>query len=91
MTGHVKILCLRSYSHGYAGFMEDEHRYMYFNFPRHGELKELMTFHKCDYADYGHFVGGITKFFPHNFFLREPIPVEECTIEALDKISKGLP
>ena len=89
-TTAVKLICLRSYSHGYMGFVEDEHSYMYFNFPRKGRFKPLMTFNKGDYADYGHFVGGITKFFPYNFFLRNPVVMESCTIEELDRIADSM-
>ena len=70
--------------------MEDETSYLYFSFTPKGGLKELMKFHKSDYEDHGHFVGGITKFFPYNFFLREPLSIESCTIEELDRISKHM-
>jgi hypothetical protein len=84
----MKVMCLRSYSHGYSGFLEDGNRYLYFHFPRQGELREVMTFAKEDYADYGHFVGGITKFFPYNFFFKTPVALESCTIEEFDRISR---
>jgi hypothetical protein len=68
--------------------MEDETSYVYFSFTSQRGLKELMKFHKSDYEDYGHFVGGITRFFPHNFFFKEPVPIESCTIEELDRVAK---
>ena len=86
----MRVICLRSYSHGYMGFVEDDTSYTYFNFPRKGKLNALMKFHKSDYVDYGHFVGGITKFFPYNFFLKNPVVIESCTIEELDRISKDM-
>lgn len=90
MTGTKRVLCLRSYSNGYAGFMEDEQDYIYFNFTRKGGFKEIMRFPRSDYADYGHFVGGITRFFPYNFFLRPPVVIDACTIEELDRISENI-
>jgi hypothetical protein len=86
----MKILCLRPYCHGYSGFLENETDYLYFSFTPKGGLKELMTFPKSDYEDHGHFVGGITKFFPYNFFLKEPLSIESCTIEELDRISRHI-
>jgi hypothetical protein len=81
-----KILSLRSYSKGYTGFIEERDRYTFFQFSRNGELTEIMEFDKSDYKDYGHFLGGITKFFPLNFFLKEPITVESISITDLDRI-----
>jgi hypothetical protein len=72
------------------GFLEDEKSYVYFNFPRKGVLTEVMRFDKTDYADYGHFMGGITKFFPYNFFLKNPVVIDSCTIEELDRVSEGI-
>ncbi|MBW2259351.1 MAG: hypothetical protein JRF18_02695 [Deltaproteobacteria bacterium] len=45
-----------------------------------------MKFDKSDYTDYGHFLGGIAKFFPLNFFLKELITVESISISELDRI-----
>jgi hypothetical protein len=81
-----KILSLRSYSSGYTGFIEENDCYAFFQFSRNGELTKIMEFDKSDYTDYGHFFGGITKFFPLNFFLKEPITVESISISELDRI-----
>jgi hypothetical protein len=70
--------------------MEDETSYLYFSFTHKAGLKELMKFQKSDYESHGHFVGGITKFFPYNFFFREPFSIESCTIEELNRISKHI-
>ncbi len=86
----MRIISLRSYSSGYAGFIEETDSYVYFNFRRKGKLKRLLKYNKSNYTDYGHFVGGITKFFPYSFFLKKPVPLESCTIEELDRISKQI-
>jgi hypothetical protein len=85
-----RILCLRSYSNGYTGFMEEEDNYTFFQFSRNGKLTRVMEFDKSDYTDYGHFIGGITRFFPATFFLREPIPFESISIRELDRIFKQI-
>jgi hypothetical protein len=87
----VKILSLRSYSNGYTGFIEDKDCYIFFQFSRNGELTKIMEFDKSDYTDYGHFLGGITRFFPLNFFLKEPITIESVSISELDRIRDLLP
>ena len=81
-----KILSLRSYLNGYTGFIEENDYYTFFQFPRNGELTKIMEFDKSDYTDYGHFLSGLTKFFPLNFFLKEPITVESISISELDRI-----
>ena len=81
-----KILSLRSYAKGYTGFIEEEDRYTFFQFSRNGGLTRIMEFDKSDYTDYGHFLGGITRFYPLNFFMKEPITVESISISELDKI-----
>jgi hypothetical protein len=86
-----KILSLRSYSNGYTGFLEEKDRYIFFQFSRNGELTKIMEFDKSDYTDYGHFLGGITRFFPLNFFLKEPITIESISISELDRISDLAP
>jgi hypothetical protein len=50
-----------------------------------------MEFDKSDYTDYGHFLGGITRFFPLSFFLKEPITVESISISELDRIFDQAP
>ncbi|MDY6988421.1 MAG: hypothetical protein SWQ30_10230 [Thermodesulfobacteriota bacterium] len=82
----MRIISLRPYVNGYTGFIEDERSYAYFKFPRKGELNRLLIYPKSDYADYGHFLGGITRFFPSTAFLKEPVPLESCTISELDRI-----
>jgi hypothetical protein len=84
-----KILALKSYTNGYTGFIEEEECYTFFQFPRNGELTKIMEFDKSDYTDYGHFIGGITRFFPLSFFMREPVSVESISISELDRISSG--
>ena len=86
-----KILSLRSYSNGYTGFIEEKDCYAFFQFSRKGELTKIMEFEKSDYRDFGHFLGGITKFFPLNFFLKEPITVESISIAELDRIFHPAP
>jgi hypothetical protein len=81
-----RILSLRSYVNGYTGFIEEEDRYTFFQLSRNRGLTRIMEFDKSDYTDYGHFLGGITKFFPLNFFLKEPITVESISIPELDRI-----
>ena len=81
-----KILSLRSYVNGYTGFIEEADCYIFFHFSRHGGLTKVMEFDKSDYTDYGHFLGGITRFFPLNFFLKKPITVESISISELDRI-----
>jgi len=84
----MKIMCLRSYSHGYTGFMEEQGQYVFFQFPRRGKIRELLTYDKSQFTGYRHFVGGISKFIPHLFFLEQPIAVDPMTIHALDSIFK---
>jgi hypothetical protein len=84
----MKILCLRPYSIGYNGFMEDEICYTYFFFTKKSGLKRVMKFHKSDYESYGHFVGGVTKFFPYNYFLKKPVFIESFTLQELARISR---
>jgi len=86
----MRIISLRPYVNGYTGFIEDEQSYAYFSFPRKGKLTRLIIYNKSDYADYGHFLGGITKFFPLSTFLKEPVPLKSCTIAELDRISAGI-
>ncbi|MDY6953181.1 MAG: hypothetical protein SWE60_16865 [Thermodesulfobacteriota bacterium] len=82
----MRILSLRSYVNGYTGFIEDEGSYTYFNFPRKGKLNRLLTYPKSDYSDYGHFLGGISRFFPSTAFLKEPVPITSCTMAELDRV-----
>jgi hypothetical protein len=82
----MKLICLRSYSNGYTGFLEERDSYVFFKFPRKGKLIKLLKYHKADYENYSHFIGGISKFFPFSFFLKEPVVLESITITELDKI-----
>lgn len=82
----MKIMCLRSYSHGYTGFMEEQDQYVFFQFPRRGKIRRLVTYDKSQFTNYRHFVGGISKFIPHLFFLEQPVAVDLMTIQALDCI-----
>jgi hypothetical protein len=70
--------------------MEEEDNYIFFRFSKNGKLIRVMEFDKNDYTDYGHFLGGITRFFPSTFFLREPIPCESISIRELDRIFKQI-
>ena len=89
VTINMKLICLRSYSNGYTGFIEERDSYVYFTFPRKGKLKKLLKYHKADYENYGHFIGGISRFFPFSFFLKEPVVLESITIKELDKIFRS--
>ena len=82
----MKLICLRSYSNGYTGFIEEKESYVFFKFPRKGKLEKLLKYHKADYKNYNHFIGDISKFFPFSFFLKEPVALETITIAELDKI-----
>jgi len=82
----MKLICLRSYSIGYTGFIEERDSYVYFIFPRKGKLKKLLKYHKADYGNYSHFIGGISKFISFSYFLKEPVVLESITIAELDKI-----
>ncbi len=84
----MRVFCIRRYSHGYTGFVEDEDEYAFFQFPRRGKLRKLFAHDKNDYPDYHYFVGAMSKFIPRLFFLEQPIPFEPVTIEQLDKIHK---
>ena len=66
--------------------MEEKSQYVFFQFPRRGKLKRLVTFKKSDYKSYRHFVGGISKFLPYLFFLEQPILIDPLTIHDLDKV-----
>jgi len=82
----MRLISLRPYVNGYTGFIEDERSYAYFSFPRKGKLKRMLTYKKVDFSDYGHFLAGISRFFPLTGFLKEPVPLESCTIAELDRI-----
>jgi hypothetical protein len=70
--------------------MEEEDSYIFFQYSRNGKLTRVMQFDKKDYTDYGHFLGGITRFFPSTFFLKEPIPFESISLGELDRIFKQI-
>ena len=82
----MKLLYLRCYSNGYTGFVEEKHHYVFFKFPRKGEIKKLLKYNKTDYNNYRHFIIGISRFFPYNLFLQEPVDLESLTIAELDRI-----
>ena len=84
----MKIFCLRSYSTGYTGFVEDKDEYAYFQFRRTGVFRKTLTFPKNHFDGYTHFVGRISKFVPLLYFFSEPIPLESFTIQELDRIHR---
>ena len=84
----MKIICLRSYSHGYTGFMDELGQYVFSQFPRQGKIKRLFAYDKSDFTGYRHFIGGISKFIPRLFFLERPVPVALMSIQELDSIFK---
>jgi hypothetical protein len=84
----MKIICLKSYKSGYTGFLEERDRYVFFHLSRNGELKRLVEYDKSGYLDRKRFVSVMARYVPLGNFLEEPVPVEEVTVEALDKITK---
>jgi hypothetical protein len=86
----MRIICLKSYSNGYTGFIEEKEAYVFFNFSKNGKLTKLLEYNKSDYTGYRHFIANISKFFPSTFFLKEPIPFESLSIAELDRIFEGI-
>jgi hypothetical protein len=82
----MKIICIRSYSNGYTGIVEENDRYVLFNLSKKGRLKKINTYNKEEFTDYNHFVGMMSKFIPYSTFLKEPVKIESITIEELDGI-----
>ncbi len=82
----MKIIYLRLYTNGYRGFLEEKECYVFFQFPRGGQLKRLVKYEKSLFSDYRHFVGGISKFMPRLYFLEEPVLIQSVTIEELDRV-----
>jgi len=86
----MKIICIKSYSNGYTGIFEEDHKYVLFNLSKNGKLKKINEYNKEEFVDYNHFVGIISKFIPYSSFLQEPVKIESITIDELDRILLNL-
>ena len=84
----MKIIGLKPYANGYTGFVEERGRYVFFQFARGGEFKGLVEYDKSDYLDRKRFVSVMARYMPLSNFLEEPVPVDEVTLEALDRIEE---
>ena len=86
----MKIICIKSYSSGYTGIFEEDHKYVLFNLSKNGKLKKINEYNKEEFVNYKHFVGIISKFIPYSSFLKEPVKIESITIDELDRILLNL-
>jgi hypothetical protein len=68
----------------FSGFVEDDTQYQGFYY--HGDTLDMgHAYPKCEYRDYEHYVGVMSKFDPYTFFREKPIPIEAIDRETLER------
>ncbi len=82
----MELLFLRTYGNGYRGCVIDDARYRFFQISRRKGLRFLKSYPRASFEDSAHFIAVMQKFVTPPSFLRSPIPIEELTLEHLDRI-----
>ncbi len=82
----MELLFLRAYGSGYRGCIIDDARFRFFQISRRRGLKFLKDYRRDAFEDTAHFIAMMQKFVTPPSFLQPPVPIEELTLENLERI-----
>ena len=82
----LKLLFLRAYGSGYRGCVIDGTRFRFFQVGRRKGLKYLKEYSREAFEDTAQFIAMMQKFVTPPAFLQPPIPIDDLTLETLDRI-----
>ena len=86
----MELLYLRTYGSGFRGCIIDDTRFRFFQVSRRKGLKFLKDYRRDDFEDTAQFIAMMQKFVTPPAFLQPPIPIEELTLENLDRVYSDL-
>ena len=82
----MELLLLRAYGSGYRGCIIDDTRFRFFQVSRRRGIKYLKDYQRDAFDDTAQFIAMMQKFVTPPSFLQPSVPIEELTMESLDRI-----
>ena len=82
----MEPLFLRAYGGGYRGCIIDDTRFRFFQVSRRRGLKFLKDYRRDAFEDTAQFIAMMQKFVTPPSFLQPPVPIEELTLENLERV-----
>ena len=82
----MEIIALKAHPRGFHGCLIHEESYQFFQLTRSGRFRPLKRYPIEAFEDHDHFAAIMMKYMGTTAFLLPPVPIQEITLEALDRV-----